>query len=314
MNDLTSRELWDEELDAVRFEADPEVDALLVGGVDLHVHPAPSPFPRRISVLDAAKDAGSAGFRAILVKSHHLSMQTEVLALKMEGMDDTGVQVYAGAPTNPTVGGLNPAFVEVVLSLGGKMVWMPTLSSPAHVAHHAAGGGFPTETRPLRDPEALSILDDNGRVKAEVREILGLIHEFDAILNCGHLPAAEIDVLMPAAVEAGIQRIVVSHPDFIIDAAPGQVEEWVRQGATIEFCLGMLVGRNTDVPPIERMRRFYEVSGPAHSILSSDQGQKGNQLPITGYKKMVRVLLDAKWPEKDITALVGDNAWQLLQN
>ncbi|BCB75700.1 hypothetical protein Pflav_021100 [Phytohabitans flavus] len=37
--------LLDPELDAGREVPDEEVDRLLVGAVDLHQHPGPSPFP-----------------------------------------------------------------------------------------------------------------------------------------------------------------------------------------------------------------------------------------------------------------------------
>ena len=66
--------------------ADEEADSLLVGAVDLHQHPGPSPFPRRMSILDAARDARDAGFRAIVAKSHHHSMVTDILALRSAGL------------------------------------------------------------------------------------------------------------------------------------------------------------------------------------------------------------------------------------
>jgi len=37
------------------------VDRLLDGAVDLHVHPYPSPFPRRMDAAEAAQRAADAG-------------------------------------------------------------------------------------------------------------------------------------------------------------------------------------------------------------------------------------------------------------
>ena len=37
-----------------------QIEGLLEGGVDLHVHPFPSPFPRRMGILEAARDASAA--------------------------------------------------------------------------------------------------------------------------------------------------------------------------------------------------------------------------------------------------------------
>jgi len=44
---------------------DPVVDGLIVGAVDPHVHPAPSPFPRRMGIFEAARDASDSGSRPL---------------------------------------------------------------------------------------------------------------------------------------------------------------------------------------------------------------------------------------------------------
>ncbi|SHK51611.1 hypothetical protein SAMN05443637_107135 [Pseudonocardia thermophila] len=309
----TVSDLWDETLDADRFVPDPEVDALLVGGVDLHTHPGPSPFPRRMSIMDAATDAATVGFRALVCKSHHHSMQSDILALESVGLRDIGVQVVGGVALNRTVGGLNPYGVELALRMGGRVVWFPTIASTAHIEFHAHHhSGFPVSGIPLRDNEPISILDEAGGLLPEVHDILSVIAAESAILNCGHLPAAEIDVLIPAALAAGVDRIVVSHPDFVVGADPDRVAQWCRQGVTVELCLAMYVGSRSTGDPVERTAPYREAAGVGHTIFSSDLGQKGNPLPITAYRRMVRKLLDAKTPEDDIRAMVGRNAGQLL--
>lgn len=314
MTTLLANALWDETLDADRFRDDAEVDALLVGGVDLHTHPAPSPFPRRMSILDAAVDAGSVGFRAIVCKSHHHSMQTDVLALRESaGLDDTGVSVVGGIALNRTVGGLNPYAVELALRMGGRVVWFPTIASQAHLDFHEShDSGFPTAGIPLRANEPISVLGEDGRLNAASRDILDVIASEDAVLNCGHLPADEIAVLIPGALEAGVSRIVISHPDFVLDAAPERIAEWTAMGAYVELCLAMVVGRAPTVPPMVKIAPFWEAAGPSRTIFSSDLGQKNNPLPITAYRRMVRAMLDADVPEDHIRATVGGNAGQLL--
>lgn len=310
---VTASSLWDPELDADRLQPDAEVDELLVGGVDLHTHPAPSPFPRRMSLLDAAADAASVGFRAIVAKSHHHSMQTDILALQSAGLQETGVAVFGGVALNDTVGGLNPYAVELALRMGGKVVWFPTISSPAHIDFHRDhDSGFPSAGIPLRDNTPISVVDDSGELSAAARDVLAVIADESAILNCGHLPAAEIDILIPGALAAGVQRIVISHPDFVVGADPERVGGWCRQGAYVEHCAAMLAGRRATEPPYERMAAFYRAAGAAQTVISSDLGQKGNPLPITCYRRVVRSLLDSRVAEDDIRAMVGGNAGALL--
>jgi len=279
----TVNELWDPTLDADRMRPDPEVDELLVGGVDLHTHPGPSPFPRRMSILDAATDAATVGFRAVVAKSHHHSMQTDILALQGAGLRDIPVQVFGGVALNRTVGGLNPYAVELALGMGGKVVWFPTISSRAHIEFHEHHhSGFPVAGVPLRDNEPISILDESGTLVPAARDIIDVIAAESAVLNCGHLPAAEIDVLVPEALAAGVTRIVISHPDFIIGASPDRIADWCRQGAFVEHCLAMLVGRQPAERPMAKIVGFYRAAGPRRTIFSSDLGQRGNPLPADG--------------------------------
>jgi Family of unknown function (DUF6282) len=308
----TASGLWDETLDADRFVPDAEVDGLLVGGVDLHTHPGPSPFPRRMSILDAATDAATVGFRAIVCKSHHHSMQTDILALEPAGLAETGVRAFGGIALNRTVGGLNPYAVELALRMGGRVVWFPTISSTAHLEFHQHNhhSGFPVAGIQLRDNEPISVVDADGGLVPEVHDILSVIASESAILNCGHLPADEIDALVPAAVAAGVERIVVSHPDFIVGAAPERVGGWCRQGAYVEHCLAMVVKDPSEA--VGKIEGFLREAGVGRTVFSSDLGQKGNPLPVTAYRRMVRVLLDAGTAHDDIRAMVGGNAAQLL--
>lgn len=305
--------LWDETLDADRLRADPEVDELLVGGVDLHAHPAPSPFPRRMSIMDAAIDAASVGFSAIVCKSHHHSMQTDILALRSVGLDDTGVAVHGGIALNRTVGGLNPYAVELALRMGGRVVWFPTIASRAHIEFHEHhDSGFPMAGIPLRPNEPISVLDDDGGLVTAARDILDVIAGESAILNCGHLPAEEIAVLIPAALQAGVTRVVVSHPDFVLGASPEAIADWTRKGAYVELCLAMITARSGPIAPMDKIAPYWGAAGPERTIFSSDLGQKNNPLPITAYRRMVRAMLDAGVGPDAIRAAVGGNAAQLL--
>ncbi|WP_327004751.1 DUF6282 family protein [Dactylosporangium sp. NBC_01737] len=304
---------FDPDADEDRKVPDEQADSLLVGAVDLHQHPGPSPFPRRMSILDAARDASNAGFRAIVAKSHHHSMVTDILALRSAGLAELPTQVHGGVALNRTVGGLNPYAVELALRMGGRMVWFPTLSSAAHVKHHEHHDtGFPTSEVELRPNEIISILDDRGGVLPEVRDILSVIAAEDAVLTCGHLGVEESQALIDAALEAGIGRIVVNHPIFVVGASVEQAVAWARQGVTIEHCIVMYFGHEHRRRDLDELLTFIKEVGVERTILSSDSGQKNNPLPVTLFRRAARGLLDAGIAEDDIRRLVGTNAGQLL--
>jgi hypothetical protein len=188
------------------------------------------------------------------------------------------------------------------------VVWFPTLSSFAHVAHtHAADSTFSNASVKLRPNEPLSIFDEQGKLRDVVHDVLALIAEEEAVLNCGHLSADEIDALIPAARGAGVERIVVSHPMFVVGASPERTTGWVRQGAKIEQCIA--VARKLD--PAE-LAAYIDAAGVDNTIISSDFGQKKNPLPVTGFRRMARALLDAGRSPDDVRKMVGANAAQLI--
>src|ERR687884_1339622 len=135
---------------------------LLQGAVDLHYHSAPSPFPRKLDPAEAARHYDQAGFRAVVLKSHHHNTQMDVLALESTVLSHLKVKVYGGIALNGTVGGVNPRAVELSLRMGGKIVWFPTISSPAHIEYHSHGGGFPEPTMKLMPEAPNPVLGDDG--------------------------------------------------------------------------------------------------------------------------------------------------------
>jgi len=283
----------------------------LRGAVDLHVHPGPSPFPRRIGIVEAAQQAAAMGFRAIVVKSHHHSMVTDVLASRA-ALEALPVRVFAGIALNNQVGGLNPYAVETALAMGGKVVWFPTIAAAKHIrAHHHYR--FPSSSLQLRPDEPVPLLTEDGRLRPQAYEVLELIKRYDAVLATGHLDSAEVDVLLRAARGVGVQRVVVNHPNFVVEATPEVCREWARLGAYIEHSLCMYDDRSAFYHwPLEVLLTYVRQVGPERTLLVSDLGQANNPLPTESYLRLVMELLRAGMPRRDVELMVGGNAAQLL--
>ena len=292
------------------------VARILEGAVDLHVHPAPSPLPRRIDAADAARLAADAGFRAIVVKSHHHSTVTDVLALEQENALPAGVGVFGGIALNGPVGGLNPKAVDLALKMGGRIVWFPTIGSPQHIRHHAEHPNlkFPKLAVELKPEEPIDIVaDGNGRVRDEVYEILESIKEADAILASGHLAPDRITKLFEAAREVGVARLLVNHPNFVVEATHEDGKRWVELGAYIEHSLCMYDDDSSFYHwDVDTLVAWIEAVGAERSTLGSDLGQMNNPLPTDAFRKTVAKLLDRGLREDDVRRLVSDNPAELL--
>jgi hypothetical protein len=296
--------------------ADP-VAAVLQGAVDLHVHPAPSPLPRRIDALEAAQLAGEAGFEAIVVKSHHHSTVTDVLALGRDGLNEgSGARVYGGVALNSAVGGLNPHAVDLALKMGGRIVWFPTIASPQHIAHHRAHPDlkFPKLAVKLDPEEPVDVFGEDGALRPEVHRILESIAAADAILASGHMAPASITAVFEAARETGVRRMLVNHPNFVIEASYDDARRWVELGAVIEHSLCMYDEEssfhNWDV---DTLVQWIQAIGAEHSTLGSDLGQMSNPLPTDSFRKIVSRLLERGMPDGEVRRMVCENPRRLLE-
>ena len=292
------------------------VDRILRGAVDPHCHPFPSPYPRRIDVREAAEHYADAGFRAFVAKSHHHSTAPDVALLKRHGLDETGVEVLGAVALNNHVGGLNPHAVNLCLAQGGRVVWMPTISAPNHIEHaRATGLKFPTLAIPLIDDEPIDVFADGegSRLRDEVHDVLRMVADADAVLASGHIPAPWILAVFEAARDAGVTRMVLNHPNFVIEATKGEVAKIADLGAVVEHSLCMYDEDSTFHQwELGVLLDWIALVGPEGTQLGSDLGQLNNPLPVESYRKLCGRLLDAGMGEREIRMMVADNPARLL--
>jgi hypothetical protein len=172
-----------------------------VGMVDLHVHAAPSLLPRHGDDAQTVAAERAVGFGAVVLKSHEGST--------VERAAIAGADVYGGVVLNSPVGGANPDAVQVAARLGGRVVWMPTVSAP----NHKAGANSP-ELSVHRGFElgAVAVTDADGRLLPAWHDVLDVVVEHDLLLASGHLAARETVTLFTKARTRGAQRLLVNHP------------------------------------------------------------------------------------------------------
>lgn len=179
----------------------PGLPAWAVEMTDLHVHAAPSLLPRHGTDAETVAAERAAGFSTVVLKAHEGST--------VERAAIAGSGVYGGVVLNSPVGGANPQAVEVAARLGGRVVWMPTASAPAHRAASAA-----PELAVHRGFElaGVDLLDGAGRLLPAWFEVLDAVARHDLLLASGHLSAGETVLLFSEARRRGVRRLLVNHP------------------------------------------------------------------------------------------------------
>lgn len=239
-----------------RAEADggpAEVRTVISGVADLHVHGAPSLVERHGLDHEVLAGHASVGVDFAVLKAHEGStVERAVLAATAPA---TGaIEVVGGIVLNSPVGGANPDAVEVAARLGGRVVWMPTVSAPAHIASAASPELSVHRSLVFR---RVDVLDDDGRLLPAWHDVLDVVSAHDLVLASGHLTCAESLVLFAEARAAGVRRMLLNHPRMPFlgwddEAAP----ELARLGVVLE--LGILPDiLTTDGPPSTTLGEVY---------------------------------------------------------
>jgi hypothetical protein len=172
-----------------------------VGMTDLHTHAAPSLLPRHGDDRATVAAERAVGFSTVVLKAHEGSTVDRAAA--------AGDGVYGGIVLNSPVGGANPDAVEVAARLGGRVVWMPTVSARTHKLGASSPElsvhrGF--ELRPV------DVVADDGTLLPQWYDVLDVVAAHDLLLASGHLSADETVVLFREAKRHGVRRLMVNHP------------------------------------------------------------------------------------------------------
>jgi hypothetical protein len=287
-------------------------DELLHGAIDLHQHAAPSLFDRITDDIGLAEEARRRGMRGVLIKGHEQDTTGRAALVRRQV---PGVEVHGGVVLNGIVGGLNPHAVDASIKMGGRMVWMPTLSARHH--HEFFGGGHFGRSMPMKAParatgEAISVLDGRGTLRGEVEEILGLVAEADICLSTGHLSPREVAVLVPAARRAGVTKVLVTHPDLRLSGiTPEQQKALAAEGAVLEKDLIVMMPAWQSLD-LEGMVKSIREVGPEHCVLGTDFGQLHHPMPAEGLRMFVQMLLERGLTAEEIRTMVVANPARLL--
>ena len=183
------------------------VDALMRGAVDLHCHSGPSVMARLVDHIDAVEQAAAAGMRAVLFKDHYYPT-APIVELIRKRYAHLGVEPLGAIVLNNALGGFNAYAVEHALKMGSKVVWMPTVSAANHI-REGHNKKLLVAKSEMRRATALSVVNEHGDLRDEVKPILDLVAEHDAVLSCGHLHISEVWPLL-------------RRPRAAAAAAPGQ--------------------------------------------------------------------------------------------
>ena len=282
---------------------------------DPHVHVAPDFAPRRITDLELAQRCLELGLAGFGLKSHYTATAERAAVVSAAV---PGIRALGTITLNHAVGGLNATAVEVAARQGARIVWLPTVSSENEFHEVEAAdpdGKVPVWVRFELDLRAAGVkpkpvpVVDGGRPVPELREVLEVIAAHDIALATGHLSRAEIPVVVDAAVEAGVNTIVVTHPEFPSQRVPVSVQrELAAKGALMERAFTTPYTGKCSWDDIFAATRAV---GAAHTVWGSDLGQVFNPPVEDGLAIMADHFLAAGFSDEEVRTMAVANTRRL---
>ncbi|AUW45935.1 DUF6282 family protein [Rhizobium leguminosarum] len=291
-----------------------QIDRLMKGAVDLHVHSGPSLMPRAVDHIEVVRQAADAGMAAILLKDHYYP--TMPIAHLINKHYPSDVKTLGAIVLNNPLGGLNPSAVDYALKQGARVVWMATAHAQNHLDHDKKDADFknkfPVNSKKTVASIGCRLVDAAGAVTDDVKLILDLIAEADAAVSGGH---HHIDELWPFYEEAkarGVRRMFLNHPTYVNDGTFEDIGQLVRMGVMIEHSICMFIPSTFYLFDHDHLRKAIAAAGVDNTFFGSDLGQKNNPTPIEGFRQIIRLLLDLDYAEDDVRKMVAGNAARFI--
>ena len=273
------------------------MENVMQGIIDMHIHAAPDVRARKLDDLELMEASVQRGVRAIVLKSHNVPTADRaylVNRVAAEKYPDVKFTAFGGLCLNHPVGGLNPDAVETSLKLGAKVIWLPTNTAENHYRKNG------------KDPSKGVVVTRDGKAVDELQDIFALVKQYNAVLATGHIGAEECFPVVEAARAAGVEKIVVTHPEFwVVGMTQEQQAEIVRK---YDVLLESVYAQPVNIPDnIAAMKAI----GPEHFVISTDSGQTVNPYWYESYTTYFKAVSEV-FTSEQVRRMTHDNpAWLL---
>ena len=271
----------------------------LHGVCDMHVHTNPD---LRLRAYDDFELADA----AVRVKSHlgftvNRAYLTNQYVKRVYG-ENTGFTMYGGVVMNKVVGGINPEAVEKGLKLGAKEIWLPTQSAKRHLEKMG------------QDPAKGIELVRDGKAVPELLDVFRLIKDYNVVLGTAHVSPEEAYVVIEAARDAGVKKIVVTHPEWwVVDMS---MEDQIRlvkdYDVILERCYAQNMGGGVYKSNLPDNLEIIKAVGYEHVMVDTDGGQTENPHWELALAEYMQYLVEHGIPEEQVYHMTKTIPYRLL--
>ena len=264
------------------------------GVCDMHVHTNPDLRLRAYDDFELADAAIRVGARAIVIKTHlgftvNRAYLTNQYVKRVYG-ENTGFTMYGGVVMNKVIGGINPEAVEKGLKLGAKEIWLPTQSAKNHMQ------------KMNQDLSQCVEVVKDGKIVPELRSVLELIRDHNAVLGTAHIAPEEIFTVVEAARDMGVKNIVVTHPEWwIVGMSHEDQLRLVKDyDVILERCYAQNMGGGKYKSNLADNLELIKEVGYKNVMVDTDGGQTENPHWELALAEYMQYLVDHGIPEEHV--------------
>ena len=277
----------------------------------MHAHTAPALFRRPWDDLELAKIAREYRMRGMVLKDHDSSTTARAYYVGREYRD---VDAFGSIVLNRSVGGINPHVAEAAIHYGAKVVFFPSNHSKWH-AEYFGISDYPQLGRPKQQlpGPGVTVLGDDGALTADALKVIDLVADAGVCLATGHLSLEEIRLVVAAASQRGVKRVLVTHANWALcRLALDAQRDLIEQGAYLEYVAVSCVSPIFYEQPPSELAEWITALGSERLVLSSDLGQVAGPPHPEGIRELVAALLDLGVPSDDLERMLKENPTHLL--
>ncbi len=275
----------------------------LTGIIDMHIHSAPDIRQRKLDDLQLMEAAVERGVRAIVIKSHMVptaDRATLVNKIRQEKYPDSDFQMFGSLVMNLPVGDINPWAVEASIKLGAKEIFLPTMTAENHC-------------RKENKEHFVSVVKD-GKIVEPLKDVFQLVKDYDVALGTGHISPSEIFTVVEAARNAGVKKIIVTHPEFHIVGMSLEEEKRIVKDydVLLEKVYAQPIGGGVYKKNLPDNVAHMKEIGCEHFIVSTDGGQMQNPEWYNTIAEYIDYLYDSGFSQEEIDVMTKKNPGRML--
>lgn len=278
----------------------------LKGVIDMHVHSNPDIRHRAYDDFELMEAAIRVGARAIVIKTHQGTTVDRAYLCNRHNeivhQGDNDFTMYGSIALNRQMGGINPWAVESGLKLGAKVIWLPTQSARNNMV------------KQNQDPAGCVDVIRDGKIVPELKDVFRLVKDYDVVLGTGHISPEECFKVVEAARDAGVKKVVVTHPEWWMVGM--SLEDQVRivkdYDVILEHCFAQPMGGGKYKSNLPMNLEAVQACGYKNVMVSTDGGQVENPYWEIALEQYMQYLSDHGVTDEELHYMTHDIQTWLL--